>query len=257
MTKERDNATGLDASSAVTAALDEGRLLLVLQPIVDAVSGATAFYEGLLRLRQRDGTLISASALIQDAEKIGLAPLIDRRALALGGPLLARHPRLKLSLNVSSLTAHDKKWMADLRALTASEPELANRLTIEITETAMIHDLAAVATFVDSVRALGCKIAIDDFGAGYTSFRHLKVMKIDMLKIDGAFVTDLPNDYQSRVLAKTMIEMAHALGLETVAEWVGSAEAAAFLREVGANYLQGFLYGEPMHVEDLQRKGLL
>lgn len=257
MTRKHNDADGENASSAVIAALEEGRLSLVLQPIVDAVSGATAFYEGLLRLRRHDGTLVSAGDLILQAEKLGLAPLLDRRSLELAGILLTRHPRLQMSLNASSLTAHDDNWMAALRKLTTNTPGLADRLTVEITETAMIHDFERVAAFVDAIRALGCRAAIDDFGAGYTSFRHLKTLKIDMLKIDGAFITDLPNDHQSRVIAKTMLEMARALGLETVAEWVGNEEAASFLRKAGANYLQGYLYGEPALAEEHERKGRL
>jgi EAL domain-containing protein (putative c-di-GMP-specific phosphodiesterase class I) len=146
--------------------------------------------------------------------------------------------------------------MARFRQSMADRPDFARRLTIEITETAMIHDIAVVARFAETVRALGSKVAIDDFGAGYTSFRHLKTLKIDVLKIDGTFVTDLPNDPQSRVLAKTMIDMAHGMGLETVAEWVGSAAAAEFLRDAGVTYLQGFHFGAPAPAEGwaLKRK---
>lgn len=244
-------------SGSVIDAIEEGRMLLVLQPIVDAKTRKLAFYEGLLRLRRRDGTLIPASDFIEEAEQLGLARLVDKRALELGLKLLADHRQLKLSLNISSLTTGDEDWIATLRALTEGRPDIMARLTVEMTETAMIHDFEAAAVFLDGLRALGCKVAIDDFGAGYTSFRHLKALNVDVLKIDGAFVTNLRDDPQARVLVKSMIEMAGGIGLETVAEWVGDEEAAAFLEAAGATYLQGYLYGQPMSVDELERKGLL
>lgn len=259
----RETAAGRRASGdegvagAVISALEEGRLLLVLQPIVAAASGAVALYEGLLRLRRRDGTLSTAAEFVEEAETLGLARRIDRRALELGLGLIEAHPGLRLALNVSGLTAGDKDWIATLKARTAGRPELARRLVVEITETAMVHDLEAVRAFVEALHGLGCQVAIDDFGAGYTSFRHLRTLGVDMLKIDGAFVGGLPGGRADRVLVKTMIEMAAALGLETVAEWVTDADAAAFLKEAGVTYLQGFLYGAPAPVEELAQQGLL
>ncbi|AHB47607.1 diguanylate cyclase [Hyphomicrobium nitrativorans NL23] len=241
----------------VIAALEEHRLLLALQPIVKTADGQTAGYEALLRLRKTDGALITAADFLEEAEELGLAPLLDRRALELALALLKTHPRLKLCLNVSCLTAGDRNWLATLHAEAARDPGLPSRLTVEITETAMIHDLETVRTFVDRLHATGCKIAIDDFGTGYTSFRHLKTLPIDMLKIDGLFMKNLPDDTHGRVIVKSMIDMAKGLGIETVAEWVSDGETAAFLTEAGATYLQGFLYGNPETAEKLAREGRL
>lgn len=238
-------------SSAVRDALEGDRLLLVLQPIVDARTGATSAYEGLLRYLSDEGEPVSASPLIEHAERDGSIEQIDCRALELGVALLKRHPKIRLSLNVSTLTAHEPGWLSLLRALRSTCPDLPQRLVIEITETAMIRDLDKMAAFIADVHALGARIAIDDFGAGYTSFRHLKSLKADILKIDGAFINDLPIEPQSRVIAKTMIDMAHALGMTTVAEWVANEEAAVFLREAGVTALQGFLYGQPLSCEAL------
>ena len=255
------NTTSPHRDKAVTgevmAALEEHRLLLALQPIVKAANGQTAGYEALLRLRTTDGTLIAAADFVEEAEELGLAPMLDRRALELALNLLAAHPHLKLCLNVSSFTAGDRSWVAALRAEAARDPSLTSRLTVEITETAMIHDLEAVSAFVHELRAAGCKIAIDDFGTGYTSFRHLKTLPVDMLKIDGLFMKDLPNDAHGRVIVGSMIEMAKGLGIETVAEWVSDEETAAVLTAAGATYLQGFLYGNPEPAEHLARNGLL
>ena len=200
---------------------------------------------------------MAAADFIEEAEEFGLAPLLDRRALELALGLLKANPRLKLCLNVSCRTAGDRTWLAALHAETARDPGLPSRLTVEITETAMIHDLANVRAFVKELRSSGCRIAIDDFGTGYTSFRHLKTLPVDMLKIDGLFMKDLPNDAHGRVIVKSMIDMAKGLGIETVAEWVSDRETAAFLTDVGATYLQGFLYGNPETAENLAREGLL
>lgn len=244
-------------SNSVVAALEDGRLLLALQPIVDAERGKTAYYEGLLRLRREDGTLVSASEFIADAEKLGLARLLDMRALDLGLALLVKHPGLTLSLNVSSLTAGDSEWTAILTRAVSANPGLAARLIIEITETALIHDVDRVASFVADLRRIGLKVAVDDFGAGFTSFRLLKALKVDVLKIDGMFVADLPHDEQGRIIVKTMIDMAKAMKLETVAEWVSDEASREVLCEAGANYLQGFLFGKPILAEELERQGLL
>ena len=244
-------------SDSIMGAIEEGRMLLMLQPIVEAKGRKLAFCEALLRLRRRDGTLIAASDFIEEAEQLGLARVVDKRALELGLALLADHPQLRLSVNISSLTAGDEDWIRTLEAFTAGRPDILARLVVEMTETAMVHDFDAAAVFLDRLRALGCKVAIDDFGAGYTSFRHLKLLNVDMLKIDGSFVANLTGDPQARTLVKSIIEMAGALGLETVAEWVGDEETAAFLEAAGATYLQGYLYGHPMSIEELTRNGLL
>jgi len=117
----------------------------------------------------------------------------------------------------------------------------------------MIRDIGQIAAFVDVLHKFGCGVAIDDFGAGYTSFRHLKQLHVDTLKIDGTFVKDLPDDPQGRVFIKTMVEVAKSFGMKTVAEWVRTEAAAQFLREAGIDYLQGFLYGEPISPDKLPK----
>ncbi|MDQ8698792.1 bifunctional diguanylate cyclase/phosphodiesterase [Hyphomicrobium sp. LHD-15] len=238
-------------SSDILSALEENRFRIVLQPIVEASSGKPALYEVLLRMEKRDGTLVAAVEFIEDAEKLGLARLLDRRALDLALAVLGNHPSLKLSLNISSQTAGDKSWLAALQRAAADTANLASRLTVEITETAMIHDIDRIAIFVGQLHALGCKVAIDDFGAGYTSFRHLKTLKVDMLKIDGMFMSGLPRDHQNRALVKSIIDIADAFGLETVAEWVRDEETANILRAAGIKYLQGYLHGMPISVSEL------
>ncbi|MCL4765376.1 MAG: bifunctional diguanylate cyclase/phosphodiesterase [Hyphomicrobiaceae bacterium] len=232
----------------VVAALETGRMRLALQPIVSTASWEPVLHECLLRMERADGTMIAAGEFIGIAEQLGLARLVDRRALELAVGILERQPDLRLSLNVSGLTCSDHDWLAALHRL-AGGSKLAERLTIEITETAAIRDLDQSAAFVDALKDLGCRVAIDDFGAGNTSFKNLKHLAVDMVKIDGAFVKNLPRDRSDQVFVKAMIELARNLNMETVAEWVGDDATARLLADAGVDYLQGFHFGEPVIVE--------
>jgi diguanylate cyclase (GGDEF)-like protein len=236
----------------VISALDDDRMRFLLQPLISAETGKPALFECLLRIVRPDGSIVSAEEFITSAEQLGLSHLIDRRTLELAVALLKKHAGLRLTLNVSSLTTADKDWIACLHQLTEGARELTERLTIEITETAAIHDLDQAIAFVNALRAIGCRVAIDDFGAGFTSFKNLKLLKVDMLKIDGSFVKDLGNDPSGRVFIKTMIEIAETFNMETVAEWVGDEATAKFLREAGITYLQGFHYGMPLSVDEFE-----
>jgi diguanylate cyclase (GGDEF)-like protein len=251
--RETARRRNINIADEVIAALDDDRMVLVLQPIVSSRTGEPALYECLLRMVRPDGTMVSAGEFIQVAEQLGLARLIDRRTLELAIGLLRKDPDLRLSLNVSSLTASDHEWLVALHKLTEGKPGLTRRMTIEITETAAIHDLDQSITFVKTLKEMGCSVAIDDFGAGYTSFRNLKLLAVDLVKIDGDFVKNLVRDASDRVFIRSMVELAASLGMETVAEWVGDAETAEIVRAAGITYMQGYHFGMPMVPEKLPR----
>ncbi|MFN0217186.1 MAG: EAL domain-containing protein [Hyphomicrobium sp.] len=229
----------------VIEALDQRRMRLALQPMMGAKSNKPEMYECLMRMEKTDGSLASAGEFIPVAEQLGLSRLIDRRTLELSVDLLKRHPELCLSVNVSGLTCSDHEWLVTLQRLTGSRREILSRMVIEITETAAIEDLDQSVNFVDTLKELGCRVAIDDFGAGYTSFKNLKLLNVDMVKIDGAFVKNLVHDTSDQIFVKTMIELAQSLNIETVAEWVTDEETVKHLKDGGISYLQGFHYGLP------------
>lgn len=235
----------------VIEALDQQRMRLVLQPMIGAKSGKPELYECLLRMERADGSIVSAGEFIPVAEQLGLSRLIDRRTLELSIQLLHRFPTIKLSLNVSSLTCSDHEWLVALQRLTGGRKDMTNRLVIEITETAAIQDLDLSVNFVDTLKEMGCRVAIDDFGAGYTSFKNLKLLNVDMVKIDGAFVKNVADDTSDQIFIKTMIDLANTFGLETVAEWVGDERAVEHLKKAGITYLQGFYYGLPLEADEL------
>ncbi len=246
-TSRRRNITIADD---VIEAIDEHRMRLVLQPMVNAKTGKADIYECLLRMEKPDGSLVSAGEFIPVAEQLGLSRLIDRRTLELSVALLKKHPELRLSLNVSGLTCTDHEWLVTLQRVTGSRREILTRMVIEITETVAIQDLDQSINFVDTLKELGCRVAIDDFGAGYTSFKNLKLLNVDMVKIDGAFVKNLADDTSDQIFIKTMIELAQTFGMETVAEWVGDERSVKHLTEAGITYLQGFYYGLPIEAGD-------
>lgn len=237
----------------ITSALQAGRMRLALQPIVSTRTWQPALHECLLRMELPDGTTVTAGEFIGIAEQLGLAQLIDRRTAELAIGILERHPDLHLALNLSGLTCGDDDWLRMLERLSRGG-NLARRLTIEITETAAIQDVEHSARFVESLKELGCRVAIDDFGAGYTSFRTLKDLPVDMVKIDGAFIENLANNRSDRVFVKAMVELARSLKMETVAEWVGDDDTARLLAEAGIDYLQGFHFGEPVIAEVAKRE---
>ncbi len=241
----------ISLANEVISALDENRMLLALQPIVSMATREASLYECLLRMERPDGVIVSAGEFIAVAEQIGLSRLIDRRTLELSVDILKKHPDIHLSLNVSSLTASDHDWLITLHKLTGGRRQLLQRLTIEITETSVIDDFEVSISFVDMLKELGCRVAIDDFGAGYTSFKNLKMLRVDMVKIDGSFVRNLLAEPTNRVFIKTLVEIAQTFGLETVAEWVADEPTALLLAEFGITHMQGFLFGQPIMASSL------
>jgi diguanylate cyclase (GGDEF)-like protein len=229
----------------VMHAIDDHRMRLVLQPMVGAKTGKPEIYECLLRMEKPDGSLVSAGEFVPVAEQLGLSRLLDRRTLELAVALLKQHPDLVLSLNVSGLTCTDKEWLATLARLTEGKKDVLRRMVVEITETAAIQDIDQSVNFVDSLKELGCRVAIDDFGAGYTSFKNLKLLNVDIVKIDGVFVKNVADDTSDQIFIKTMIELARTFGMETVAEWVGDERSVKHLTDAGITYMQGYYYGMP------------
>jgi diguanylate cyclase (GGDEF)-like protein len=231
------------ATDEIVAALNERRIFLAYETIVAAADRRPAFYECLMRIRRADGSLLAANDIVPVAERLGLVRLLDHRVLELVVDEMIAAPALRLSFNVSAASTIDPDWWAGLGSLLRTHPGVAGRLTVEITESAAILDIDETRGFVARVKDLGCRIAIDDFGAGYTSFRNLRKLGVDIVKIDGAFVHDIMRSEDDRAFVRTLIDLAKRLKLATVAEWVQSEEAATLLRDWGCDYLQGALIG--------------
>ena len=229
----------------VKQALRDDRIVLAYQPIVSSHDGAPTFYEALVRMLDEEGEPVPAGLFVPIVEQMGLMRLVDRRVLDLGISALTDNPEISLSINVSGMTAVDPVWLRQLHESLEARPDVASRLILEITETVALDDIADSSLFVRSVTELGCRVALDDFGAGYTSFRHLRALNVDLVKIDGSFVRDLPTNPDNQLFVRTLINLAKGIGLKTVAEWVENEEEAELLRSEGIDFLQGWYYGKP------------
>lgn len=226
-------------------AIRENRLRLAFQPIVNSKTGVISHYEALLRNVSDDGRISSAGALIPVAERMGMIQMIDRWVLEKVVEELRGSNKVSLAFNVSNLTTDDDSWLDLLRSLIGDDPEVASRMIVEITETAIHRDLSKTAYFVASIQALGAQVALDDFGSGYTSFRQLKSLSIDMVKIDGAFIRDLTDNADNRFFVKTLLDFTKGFGLKSVAEFVENGEIAKMLMDLGVEYMQGYYFGRP------------
>ncbi|CAN5270489.1 bifunctional diguanylate cyclase/phosphodiesterase [soil metagenome] len=230
-------------ATEIVACLKDNRFKLAYQPIVSATTGETIMHEALLRMADVDGEMITAAHLIPIAEKLGLVRLIDRTVAQLTTTTLLTYPQARVSFNVSGITATDPRWFGQLTKILESHQEVTNRLTVEITETVALNELQETARFTGTLRELGCTVAIDDFGAGYTSFRNLKALNVDILKLDGSFCQNLAANPDNSYFVRSLIDLAKQFDLKTIAEWVETPEDAQFLREWGVDYLQGHLFG--------------
>jgi EAL domain-containing protein (putative c-di-GMP-specific phosphodiesterase class I) len=236
----------MSIADELVQALKEHRIRLAYQPIIAADTRKPVHYECLLRMLKPDGDVVTAGHFVPAAEQMGIVHLVDRFALETAVSTLTRHPDLVLAVNVSGTAASDPAWLqAFVEHVRASGP-VAGRLVVELTETASLHQFEENAQFVSQLRELGVKVAIDDFGAGYTSFRNLQSMRVDVVKIDGSYVKDLSVKPQNQVFVRTLTGLAKNFDMKVVAEWVGSDQDAALLESFGVDYLQGFHFGEPL-----------
>ena len=236
-------------------ALEHDGFLLLYQPIVNLRNGAVHEYEALLRMQDGAGQLITPGTFLPIAERFGLINDIDRWVLQQAIRLLARRQRqglpTRLAVNLSGKAFEDHDLLPFIErelAASAADPTL---LTLEVTETAAIADMRHAQQFIGSLRRLGCRFALDDFGVGFSSFAHLKHLAVDYLKIDGSFIRDLPRDQVDRQLVKAIVDLARGLGRQTVAEFVQEGETVRLLREIGVDYGQGYYLGKPGPVPEL------
>ncbi|BAM93048.1 putative diguanylate cyclase (GGDEF)/phosphodiesterase [Bradyrhizobium oligotrophicum S58] len=242
---ERDaqRKVNIRVTDEIVTALNERRIVTAFEPVVNANTRAPAFYECLVRMRQDDGRALLAPDVVPVAERLGLIRLVDHRILELVVAELASAPNVTLSLNISPETTMDPDWWASIESMMRAHPGVAERLIVEITETVEIQDIDDLRGFVTRLKDLGSRIAIDDFGAGHTSFRNLRKLGVDIVKIDGAFVQNLVRSADDRAFVQTLVELARRLQIKTVAEWVQDEASVALLRDWGCDYIQGRVIG--------------
>jgi len=236
----------------IRKALLERSFFLVFQPVVDLTNGDISHYEVLIRMRGMDNEVISPGDFIPVAERMGLIHSIDlwvvEKSIDYLAELSSDLSNVSLAINLSSMAFQDDSLFPAIRnklELTWVDPR---RITFEITETAAIENFEQTRTMIANIRALGCKFALDDFGAGFCSFNYLKTFPVDYVKIDGQFIQNLLDDETDQVLVKSMSDIATNLGKKTIAEFVETPETIHKLREIGINLGQGYIFGKPQTV---------
>ncbi|KQP38874.1 EAL domain-containing protein [Pseudorhodoferax sp. Leaf274] len=232
-------------------------LFLQMQPIMSlSAPHASLNFEVLLRMRGEDGKLVPTERVIAAGENSGRMGVIDRWVLSATLTWLNTHlTRLRntrfVCMNLSGASLNDEKFMNDVYTLLAQNIHVASFLCFEITESVALHDLDNTRRFIDKVRSYGAKVALDDFGAGYTSFSYLKELPADLLKIDGSFIVNMNKHPANVAIVEAIVNLGRNLGMRTVAEWAEDLATVRTLVEIGVDYVQGYAIARPQSAERL------
>jgi len=230
-------------------ALRENLFVLHYQPILSLDSGEVSHYEALVRLADEPGAPpLAPGAFLPAAERYGLVREIDRVVVAQAVRMLAGEladEQVGVAVNLSALSIVDGEMLTYIERELLRHGVAAERLTLEVTETAAISDMASARRFCEGAVALGCPLALDDFGVGFGSFYYAKRLPFNCLKIDGEFIRGLCRSADDRLMVAALVQVARGMGMRTTAEWVADAATLDLLGEMGVDYAQGFHVGRP------------
>jgi PAS domain S-box-containing protein len=243
--QERRELEALSWVGRIRDGLDEDRFVLYAQPIIDLATQTTAHHELLVRLIAPNGEVIAPGEFLPVAEQHGMIRDIDRRVFELAVPLAAAgHP---VAINVSAESISEPGLFRHVEQQLQAHGIDPQLIMFEITETALVRNEGVAQVFIESVRRLGCGVALDDFGTGYGSFRYLKHLPVNVLKVDQEFVRDLEGETSmvNRHVIEATVTLARGMGQKTVAEGVETPSALAIVRGLGVDYAQGYLFARP------------
>jgi EAL domain-containing protein (putative c-di-GMP-specific phosphodiesterase class I) len=237
----------------IHSALEEDSFELMVQPIIRLEDYDIKHFEVLLRMRNKDGSLVSPGQFIAIAEQSGQIVMIDRWVLRHSLKALSKlqDQGITLAVNLSGQSLHDeglKQYLADELALSGADP---HHLILEVTETAAVTDFSTARGVLQTFRDLGCRTALDDFGVGFSSFHYLGQLPVDYIKIDGSFIRSLKISPDSRVIVRAIADIAKGFGKQTIAEFVDQEALLPILKSYGITYGQGFYLGRPESIKKL------
>jgi len=236
-------------------------LFLMMQPIMSLRDPYGSLnFEVLLRMRDHDNSIVPAWKVIAAAERNGRIATIDKWVLTTALEWLATHAEILknssyVSINLSGGSLNDEKFIEEAFAILAHYGPTVERLCIEITESVALHDLANTRQFIDGIRKYGAKLALDDFGAGYTSFSYLRSLPADAVKIDGAYVKDLLGHPANQAIVQAIVDLTRNLGMKSIAEWAEDVPTLKALAEMGVDYVQGYVVSKPLLPERILLAG--
>ncbi len=239
-------------TARIRDALTHDRLSLHTQPIRSLTSGTDAVerYELLLRMTGESGELLPAASFIEVAERSGMVQELDRWVVARALELVAEREKaglpVTLHVNLSGVSITDISVLEFIERRLDEGDADPSHCTFEITETAKVNDYQAAAGFADRLTEFGCQVAIDDYGAGYGPFNYLRKVPFDLIKIDGAFIRDMPNNDADQLTVQAIVQIARGLGKTTIAEYVQDDATTKLLREFGVDMAQGYHLGRPV-----------
>jgi diguanylate cyclase (GGDEF)-like protein/PAS domain S-box-containing protein len=252
---EADQKARLDWIERIDNALAEDRLLAYVQPVMRLSDDSIDRYELLLRMQADDGRILPPSDFMPLAERTGRIREIDRWVVRQGIALISENAStsscFRLDVNLSGRAFSDPELLALIRSEIARHGTNSELFGVEITETAAVTDMSKAREFINALRDIGCRVALDDFGSGFSSFYYLKNLPIDTLKIDGGFVQQLCANVEDRHVVRAMVELSRGLGIGCTAEWVEDDETLALLREYGVTYAQGFHIARPFPASEI------
>jgi EAL domain-containing protein (putative c-di-GMP-specific phosphodiesterase class I) len=233
----------LTRAGELGAAVSQRRFTLAYQPVVNIQTGVAHHHEALMRFE--DGG--SPFSMVRMAEEFDLIGELDQAVVEQVVRQLKgdRTGKLKLAVNISGRSIGSEVFVAGLERMIKADARLKERLIFEVTESAAIDDLDVANRHIQSLRGLGCKVCLDDFGAGAASFAYLQRLKVDIVKIDGRYVRDLASDGRDGALVRHLVQLCKELNVQTVAEMVETAEIEDAVRKAGVDFAQGWLYGRP------------
>lgn len=224
--------------NAMRKSLCNNKIQFMYQPIIDRRTGIISYYECLLRMPDKNDNLISVGPMIEDAESKGVITIIDHMVLDMAIEELTKNQDATLAINISNLGLLNQTLLKKACEL-LGQHQVANRLIIEITETSLNNHYNHTKHFIDTLHTLGCRFALDDFGSGFTSFKQLSNLCIDIIKIDGSYIRDITQNKQSKLFVEALINLASSQGIKTVAEFVENGEIAKYLVDTDISAMQG------------------
>jgi diguanylate cyclase (GGDEF)-like protein/PAS domain S-box-containing protein len=244
---------GLSWAQKIRHALEHDRFVLHAQPILSLTGDPIPHHELLIRMQGDDDELISPGEFLGIAERVDLVQPIDRWVFHNAIEILAREKRagrdIRLAVNLSARSMIDPEMTPFVAQELANAGIDGRGLCIELTETAAVANVARAQRFAHELRELGCEFALDDFGSGFASFYYLKQIHFDLLKIDGEFIRDLPDNKINQLVVQSVVSIARGLGRRTVAEFVGDAQTLQLLRAYDVDFAQGFYVGRPQSLD--------